>query len=105
MKAGPWPAARVLRAYSLEFQRAFLQNEPNFLTSSQSVGCKIPLVVGVEFHRRERWRTRRTPSKAAKTEAMRIGGAFLRNEPNLLTEIGVPLRSMRRHSATARICS
>jgi hypothetical protein len=39
------------------------------------------------------------PSKAAKTEAMRIGGPVLRNEPNLLTEIGVPLRSMRRRSA------
>jgi hypothetical protein len=38
----------VLRAsYSLEFQ--ILQNEPNFLTSSQSVGCKIPLAVGFEF--------------------------------------------------------
>jgi len=33
MKAGPWPAARVLRAsYSFEFQRPFLQNEPNFLS-------------------------------------------------------------------------
>ena len=69
-----------------------MQNEPNFLTSSQSVGCKKPLVVEVEFHRRERWRTRRTPSKAAKTEAMRIGGPVFRNEPNLLTEIEVPLQ-------------
>jgi len=51
MKTEPWPAARGLRAsYSLEFQRAFLQNEPNFLTPSQSVGCKIPVVAGSPAH-------------------------------------------------------
>jgi hypothetical protein len=51
MKTEPWPAARGLRAsYSLEFQRAFLQNEPNFLTPSQSVGCKIPVVAESPAH-------------------------------------------------------
>ena len=37
---------------------------------------------GGRVHRRERWRTRCTTSKAAKAEAVRAGGAFLRNEPN-----------------------
>ena len=35
--------------WSEAVESRFVQNEPNFLTSSQSVGCKIPLVVGIEF--------------------------------------------------------
>ena len=31
---------------------------------------------GVEFHPRERWRTRRAPAKAAKAEAVRTGDVF-----------------------------
>ena len=101
MKAGPWPAARVLRAsYLLEFQKPFLQNEPNFLTSSQGLVARY-LFVGVEcmdenladpacaFGRRQ--------SRAGKTVAPRAVEELSKHEEPVRAEVRASLETHLRH--------
>ena len=60
--------------WSEAVESRFVQNEPNFLTSSQSVGCKIPLVAGVEFVD-ENGDGPGLRLRTAKVEAVRTGAA------------------------------
>jgi len=55
------------------------------------------------IHRRKRRWTRRSTSKAAKAEAMRASGDFLRNEPNRLCRSEAVLKATVRLARNAKI--
>ena len=80
-----WIAGEVAGNQASDHERAAAQTFARLLAERP----------GRRVHRRERWRTKYALSKAAKAEAMRASGDFLRNEPNRPCHLTVVTRFRR----------